>query len=121
MAGEGARPTYIQPAIELFQCQFALAAVPFLPIADFVLQGRQKIKGNVRRLEIFGIGMSHVMNQRAESRGPWWRYQLRSGRQGCGMNASHQAGRYRFNISLHPANLAGEETRKITEFLQASH
>ena len=60
----------IVPAVELAERQFALQPMPLLTIADLLVQSRQQIKGDIRRLEIPGISVCHVMRERSEGGSP---------------------------------------------------
>src|SRR6266481_236457 len=63
----------LQPCIQLPQRQIALHLVPRLPITNFPLQLRQKVKRDVRRLKFLGISIGDVVHQRPQSGRPWRR------------------------------------------------
>jgi hypothetical protein len=51
----------LDPPIELEECPLALQPMPFLAIANFAIEGRQQIEGDIRRLKIPGISVGDVM------------------------------------------------------------
>ena len=65
------------PLIERSEGPLALQPVPLLLVADAVLERRQQIEGDVRRLEVFRFGMGQVMRKRAERRSARWCGDLR--------------------------------------------
>jgi hypothetical protein len=54
------------PTIELFESQFALDAVALFAVADFVVEGREKIERDVCRLKVLWIGVSYVVGKGSE-------------------------------------------------------
>ena len=103
-------PHFSSHAIKMFQRQLALLPVPLLAVADLVFERRQKVESDVCGLEILGIGVGHVVHQRAKSGRTRRGRRLRSGSQSRGVNARHQARRDGFDISFHSADLPGKET-----------
>jgi hypothetical protein len=59
----GSQRNAILPVVELAERQFALQPMPLLTIADLLVQRRQQIKGDIRRLEIPGISVCHVVGE----------------------------------------------------------
>ena len=52
-----------KPLIKLLQCQLALQAVTFFAIPNSSVEWRQQVKRDVRRLEVFWVGVGDVMRQ----------------------------------------------------------
>ena len=74
---------------------------------------RQQIEGNVSGLEVSCIGLRDVMHQRAEGRGPRRSNGIGIRSERSGMNAGHETGRDRLDVSFHSADLAGEQDARM--------
>jgi hypothetical protein len=55
------RARLLDPFVKLSQGQFALRPVPLLAVANLFLESGQKIKGDVRRLKVFRLGVRYVI------------------------------------------------------------
>src|SRR5579862_3402138 len=60
------RPNLIHPAIKFLQRPTTLQAVPLFAVANFGLKLRKQIEGDVGRLKVLRVRMSHVMTERSE-------------------------------------------------------
>ena len=55
-----------QPSRKFIQRQLALQAMALLAIADFFVERWEQVESDIRRLEIFGVGVSYVMRERSK-------------------------------------------------------
>ena len=74
----GTAPTLSNHPSNSPQRQLTLHPMPLFPIANLLLQRRQQIKRNIRRLKILRIRMRHIMRQRSKCRSPRRRRDLSS-------------------------------------------
>src|SRR5205807_791022 len=66
LKGTVAASDAFQPPIKFLKSQLTLPAMALLSIANFIWKRRQQIKRDIRRLKIFRISVSDIMNQRSE-------------------------------------------------------
>src|SRR5208282_6179273 len=102
-----------QPRFKFTKRPFALQPVAFLAIANLSFERRQKIKSNIRRLKILWVGAGYIMGKRSQGRSPGGRQNLASTHEGGSVHPRQQAGRNRFHIALHSANLPREENLRM--------
>lgn len=93
--------------------------MPLFAVADFFLQGGEKIERYVGRLKIAGIGMGDVMRQRAEGGGARRGFDFISGNQRGRVNTRKQASGNGFHIALDAANLPGKKDSRVRLHLQS--
>ena len=60
------KPGLFEPKVKVAQRQLTLQAMAFFAVADFCFQRREKIEGDVGRLETLWVGVSNVVHQRTE-------------------------------------------------------
>src|SRR5581483_3827031 len=94
----------VEPCIQLAQSDFALLAMPFLAVADFLLERGEQVKRYVSGLEIFCFCFAHIVQERAQS--------SRAGRgkrrltlyQCCGFDAGDHARSDGLDVAFHPTD-----------------
>ncbi len=101
------------PGVERGQGALALDAVTLLLVADFLarlfVEGLQQVEGDVGGLEVFGVGVGDVVDQRAESGGAGNGRGLLAVGDGGGVKPGQQAGGDGFGVAFDAGELAGEE------------
>jgi hypothetical protein len=102
-----------EPIIELTQGELALQAVPFLAVADFVLQRGQKVEGYVCRLKIPALRPRDVVNEGPERGGTRRGLGFASPCKRCRIHSGDQSGGNRFDISFDTADLSGKKDMRM--------
>ena len=60
---QGELANALQPAIAFAQGEFALHAVAFFAVANFFVERRKQVEGDIRGLEVSGISVRDVVRQ----------------------------------------------------------
>jgi len=92
---------------------FALQAVALFFVADFFaeifFEGFEKVEGDVGGLEVGGVGVGDVVDQRAQGCGAGNGDGLMAAGERRGVNAGEHTGGDGFGVAFDTGNLAGEE------------
>lgn len=98
-----------EPGVEFTQGALALQAMAQGAVAHVVLQGRQKIKGDIGGLEVLRGGVGGVIDQRTHSGGTGRRRRFQTRSYSGSMHAGHEPGGDGFHVTLNSTNLSGEK------------
>ncbi len=101
------------PGVEGRQGPFALQAVALFLVAnfaaDFFFEGLEQIEGDVGGLEVPGVSVGDVVDQRAEGGGARDRDRLFATGEGCRVEAGQHPCGNGFGVAFDAGDLAGEE------------
>ena len=109
----------LEPHIQRTKREFALHSVPFLAITDLSLQSWKQVKCDVCRLEVPGIRLCHVVNQRTKCSYARRRNRFKIHCQCRGMNPGHEPRCNGFYVPFNPADLSRKKNVPILLHLQA--